>query len=78
MVKGEAQEPNWLGPRVGELIRPAFQAPDLLNNTGVSMDTSFVNAWSSDDADISSTGGELVFKGYDLIREHYAGNVRRC
>lgn len=63
IVKGIEQKPNWLGARVGEVVRPGLEGRDLLNGDGVAMNQTFLNAWSSDDAVISSTGKEIKITG---------------
>ncbi|MEX0320529.1 MAG: DNRLRE domain-containing protein [Puniceicoccaceae bacterium] len=63
IVKGVEQQPNWLGARIGEVIRPGLEGRDLLNGEGVAMNSSFLNAWSSDDATISRTDREMKIAG---------------
>jgi hypothetical protein len=63
MVKGVAQQPNWLGAKVGDTLRPGLHTPDLLSGAGTDLNADFVNAWSSGDALISKVGNELKIAG---------------
>ena len=66
--KGDEELYHWLGlPRTtsrqpgGATQRLARTTPDLLQGAGQRLDASFVNAWSSSDAQIELIGNELRF-----------------
>jgi|GEM_PF-5891189 len=61
-TKGDEMEIGWLGKPVGPIIRPAMSSPDLLRGAGVSLSTSFMNKWSSEQADILKNGNGLTIR----------------
>lgn len=58
--KGASNQLQWLGAPVGDIKRPALSAADLLGGAGVTMTQTFVDAWTSTDADTAKNSDVMV------------------